>query len=599
MAVLAFDGITIRALVKELNPWLNSARIDKIYQPEKDEINIILRHPETGTAKILISANPKWCRLHLTAEKKENPPAPPGFCMLLRKHLEGGKILNIDQYNCDRIIIFTIQALNDFKEWQEKLLICEFMGRHSNILLVNPINNLIIDAMKKYDGEVSSHREVLPGKEYILPPDQGKLNPLKVDFLDFAQFMWNKAVDKTVASSLFSAITGISIFTAQELCRMVGIEPETPVEQCGEFELSKLYNGLKKLIADMDHGLFTPVVAYKNLIPVEYAPYPIQKAPDVTTVDSNSISEAMDRFYSEKLALVKAESIKSNLFRTVKMHQDKLYKKKFHQESDLANAYKNLKFKLWGELLTSYAYSINKGDTEVNVLDYYSGENITIKLDPRYTPMQNAQRYFKKYNKSNKAIKHLESLIAKNQEEIDYLDSLLVALNQADSLLEIREIMEEMKKGGYLKENFKTARKEQIQSTPREFVSEDGFKILVGRNNRQNDYLTFKQAARNDIWLHAQGIPGSHVIIRLPKPLESIDEIPISTLLDAASLAACYSKAQGAEKVPVDYTFRYNVRKPTGARPGKVVYDNYWTVYVNPHSERVQKLLTQLQSSVH
>jgi transposase len=278
---------------------------------------------------------------------------------------------------------------------------------------------------------------------------------------------------------------------------------------------------------------------------------------------------------------------------------DKLYKKKFHQESDLANAYKNLKFKLWGELLTSYAYSINKGDTEVNVLDYYSGENITIKLDPRYTPMQNAQRYFKKYNKSNKAIKHLESLIAKNQEEIDYLDSLLVALNQADSLLEIREIMEEMKKGGYLKENFKTARKEQIQSTPREFVSEDGFKILVGRNNRQNDYLTFKQAARNDIWLHAQGIPGSHVIIRLPKPLESIDEIPISTLLDAASLAACYSKAQGAEKVPVDYTFRYNVRKPTGARPGKVVYDNYWTVYVNPHSERVQKLLTQLQSSVH
>lgn len=588
---MPFDGITIRALSTELDSDLLDSRIDKIYQPEKDEIIISLRTLKIGSLRLLISANARWARMHINNEKKKNPTTPPAFCMLLRKYLEGGKIKEIKQIDFERIVHIRIEALDDFRDWRDKLLICEFMGRHSNIILVDPENNLIIDAIKKYGSELSSYREVLPGKVYISPPDQKKLNPLNSDFGDFAQLLWSQG-EKTLASAIFNVYSGISPFSAKEICKATGIDYETPAHECGEFELSKVYNYIKNLLKIIDRGSVEAVVCYDNKQAWDFAPYPLSISSSSTICHNYpSINAACDRFYQDKLKLIRLESMRSNLSRKLRAYLDKAYKKQFHQEGDRVKALENEKYRIWGEVLTAYAHQFNKGDTEVILDDFYSGEKIVLQLDPRYTPIQNAQRYFKIYNKSRKALLHLENLMAKNQEEIDYLESVMLSIHLAENPSEIQDITEELEKEGYSKGTSQKAKSGEKPFNPRKFISSDGMEILVGRNNRQNDILTLKEANKKDLWLHSKDIPGTHVIVRLAKNLNSIDELPDSTLEEAAALAAYFSKARDSEKVPVDYTFRANVRKPGGARPGMVIYDNYWTIIARPNSDSLDRLL--------
>ncbi|MEN6349187.1 MAG: NFACT RNA binding domain-containing protein [Syntrophomonas sp.] len=590
---MPFDGISIRALCRELNSDLLDARIDKIFQPEKDEIVLSIRQVKAGTVRLLISANARWARMQIDSHKKTNPVRPPSFCMLLRKYLEGGKIKAVKQVDFERIVHIEIEALDDFREWKNKLLICEFMGRHSNIILVNPENNIIIDAIKKYGSDLSSYREVLPGKEYISPPQQGKLNPLTASYEEFTQHMWSQAEGRTLSASLFQVFSGISPFSSRELCLASGFDPDTQVEQCGELELSGVFNHIKALLNNIDKGNIEPVVVYQHLQPVEFSPYEIYsiRGP-AKIIHYPSMNETCDRYYGDKLQQVRLDSMKVNLSRNIKVYLDKAYKKRFFQEGDLSKARENMKFKVWGELLTAYVHQFAKGDIEATVDDFYSGEKTTIKLDPRYTPIQNAQKYFKTYNKSRNALRHLEILMQKNQAEIDYLESVMVLINQAESPVELAEIVEELEKESYLKEHSKRSKNQPEKSHPRCFISSEGLEILVGRNNRQNDMLTLKQADRHDLWLHAHEIPGTHVIIKLPGKSGSIDEVPDATLEEAAGLAAYFSKAGQADKVPVDYTFRANVRKPGGAKPGMVIYDNYWTLMANPLSEEVKKLIT-------
>jgi len=586
---MPFDGMAIRAVCQELDRDLNNARIDKIHQPEKDEIVFLIRAPGSKPRRLLISANPRWARIHCCEQRKENPSNPPAFCMLLRKYLEGGKIRAIKQVDFERIVHIYIEALDEFREWKTKLLVCEFMGRHSNIILINPETQIILDAIKKYGSDLSSYREVLPGKNYISPPDQGKMNPLSCSFSDFVQLMWQQEVDSTLASALFKALSGISPFSAGEICQAAGINPDVPVEECGEFEFSSIFKQVQKTIAAIDYGQFETRLLYKNNQLWEFVISP----PSPPALGGKSIiypsaNSGIDTYYQQRLDKIRLDSSKTNITRTIKSVLDKAYRKRFMQEGDKSKALENEKYKTWGELLTSYAHQFQKGDTVAQLEDFYSGETVNINLDPRYTPIQNAQKYFKIYNKSRSALKHLENLMARNQQDIDYLESVLVAIKQAESMSELDEIIEELEKEDYLKEHGKR-KKQQQRSEPRTFISSDGLEIMVGRNNRQNDVLTLKQARGHDLWLHAKDIPGTHVIIKLPPSLTSINDVPDKSLEEAANLAAYFSKAQESSKVPVDYTFRANVRKPGGARPGMVIYDNYWTIMADPHEARISE----------
>ncbi|KUG03827.1 fibronectin/fibrinogen-binding protein [hydrocarbon metagenome] len=584
---MPFDGIAIKAVTEELNSSLLDARIDKIHQPEKDELLLTTRHPKFGTHRLLISANARWSRMHMTEARKTNPKVPPSFCMLLRKYLEGGKIKSIRQVDFERIVHIDIEALDEFREWKSKILVCEFMGRHSNIILINPENRIILDGIKRYGSDLSSFREVLPGKEYIDPPSQDKLNPLDIDYEALVQKIWEQDSNIILSSALFQSCTGISPFLAKEICMSVGLDPNIPVEECGEYELTAIFRRLKALLIDVGKGQTQPTVIYNENRPVEFCPYNPASG-TYKTFDSFNI--ACDTFYTSKLDYLRLESMKTNLSRNIKTILDKAYKKLFFQTGDLSNAEENEKYRIWGELITAYSYQFSKGDTLAVLNDFYTEEQVSIELDPRYTPMQNAQKYFKIYNKSRKAIKHLEGLMNRNREEIDYLESILVAIQQAESPDEIDEIIEELENENYVKGQIKR-RSRPNRSIPRRFISSDGMEILVGRNNRQNDILSIKMAERTDLWLHTKNIPGTHVIIKLPRQIKSIQDMPDATLEESALLAAHFSKAEQSEKVEVDYTFRSNVKKPGGARPGMVIYENYWTILVNPQEERIKKLL--------
>jgi len=338
-----------------------------------------------------------------------------------------------------------------------------------------------------------------------------------------------------------------------------------------------------------------PTVVYRRQDPLEFTPYePLDLEPGSTIHRFSSMNEACDSYFQAKLSRIRLESLQVNLRRIIQEHLNRAYKKRFLQEGDLNKAQENEKYKTWGELLTAYAHQFKKGDTNAVILDFYSGREIDLPLDPRYTPIQNAQRYFKIYNKSRGAQNHLQRLMADNQQLIDYLETVMVAVNQADSPSAVEEIVEELEKEKIVKTSVTRKQSKANPSQPRKFVSSDGLTILVGRNNRQNDRLTLKQANKGDLWLHTQQIPGTHVIISLPPNISTIDEVPETTLLEAAALAAHYSQAAKSAKVPVDYTFRQNVKKPGGAKPGMVIYENYWTVMVDPGTKQLDEWLNQV-----
>lgn len=587
---MPFDGLAVRAISRELDPRLKDSRIDKVYQPEKDELVFSIRQPRGGSNRLLISANAKWSRIHLTEERKANPTHPSSFCMLLRKYLEGGKIKEIRQIGMERIIQIRIEAMNDFREWQDKLLICEFMGRHSNIILINPESNMILDAIKRINSEMSSLREVLPGREYFPPPSQGKLEPMTVEYESFASALWKQDENLDVATALFNLYTGISPFSARHICALAGLVTGIAVGECGEYELNRVYQATRDLIHSIDQGSSEPCIQYRKMTPIEFSPYrPLSRPEGIVLKTYPTMNEAYDTFFTQRLIQLRLQSMQESLVRKINEHLQKAYRKKFLQEGDLSEAGQKELYKTWGELLTSYAHRFKKGDMVAMVPDFITGEEIALPLDVRYTPIQNAQRFFKIYNKAQGAKRHLVRMMRENQEGIDYLESVAVAVKQAESPAEIEEIIDELEKEKYLVAASARGKKKALRSAPRQFRSSDGFEIRVGRNNLQNDRLTLKESKRTDLWLHAQQIPGSHVIISLPAHITSIDQVPDRTLEEAAGLAARFSQASTSAKVPVDYTFRANVKKPGGARPGMVIYDNYWTLMAIPNEDLVEQ----------
>jgi predicted ribosome quality control (RQC) complex YloA/Tae2 family protein len=566
---MSFDGLFTRAMMMELQKILTGGRISKIHQPYKNELILIIRS-KGKNYKLLLSAHPVYARVQLTDEPHENPKEPPMFCMLLRKHLEGAVIEEIKQKGLDRILILELKGKNEIGDFTAKQLIVEIMGRHSNIVLVDPSTKKIIDSIKHITPAMNRYRTVLPGNEYVYPPAQNKMNPLEAtedDVLRLLDFNSGK-----LEKQLVQHFSGISPLFAKEVIHAAGIPNRATVPAA-----------FLRLLQPLKEGQFQPTL-WKGEEKEHFYWRDLQHLKGVKQ-PFHSLSTLLDHFYFGKAERDRVKQLGSDLERLVKNELEKNETKLKKLEKTLQEAENADKYQLLGELLTANLYAVQKGMTEIEVINYYDekGEKVTIPLDPQKSPSGNAQSYFSKYQKAKHAMVVVKEQIDKTKEEIQYFENLLQQLESA-SPKDLEEIREELAEEGYLRLKSKAKRK-QGKDKPiiDTYMASDGTIILVGKNNKQNDYVTTKLARRDDIWLHTKDIPGSHVVIRHTNPSKE-------TLLQAAHLAAYFSKAKHSSSVPVDYTKVRYVKKPNGSKPGFVIYENQQTIYITPDPDVVMKM---------
>ena len=583
---MSFDGIVTRNIVLELNNLLVGGRINKIYQHEKDEILLHI-YNKGKNYKLLISSSSNSPRIHITNYGMENPQSPPMFCMVLRKHLLGGIVLNIEQHEMDRIILIDVSSLDEFGEVSVKRLIIEIMGKHSNIILVHKESLKIIDAIKRVTPDISSVRQVLPGLEYTFVK-QDRLNPLTSTESDFFNLIEKDNKNKQVYKFFYTNYAGLSPLISKEICSIVGIDIDKPLGTLDEDEKKNLYESFTSIIKKVKDEKFKPQLI-KNEYGKDYIAFhslDINQFGNKNKIYMNSINEVVDIYYTENdkqnRVFQKGQSIK----KAVQVKLDRSLKKLAKQKEELIKSEDREKYKIYGDLISANLYRIDKGMDKVEVENFYD-ENmgkITIPLDKRYSPAENAQRYYKKYTKLKNTYKQLLEQIPETEKEIEYLENVLNNIDNCTEIIELEEIKEELIEGGYLKGKIKNKKNNRV-SKPHHYISSDGFHIFVGKNNRQNDYLTLKAANKTDLWLHVQKMPGSHVIIKTENK-----QVPDKTLEEAAMLAAYYSKGKNSNNVAVDYTERKNIRKPKNAKLGMVIYENYKTIFVSPSEEYIEKI---------
>lgn len=578
------DGITLNLITGELQKVLLPGRVDRIYQPKKQEIILMIRSSGQNQ-RLLLSAKADSASLHLTTQEKKNPLSPPQFCMVLRKYLEGSRLTAIKQVGLDRIIQLTFNRLAESGEFKDLLLIIEIMGKHSNIILVNPESNQIIDGIRRYSHVLSRYREVLPGRPYLSPPAQNKVHPLELNEDRFIELILNNPLDIPLAKVLFSVIEGLGPVLAREISVRAGLDPSLRLEYCGAHELQSLWQVLQDTIFPLLRGGNSePTIIFNEKVPIACASIMLAQYQDFRNVRSETVNEMLDLFYTAQLDLNKFQQIRNHLTHVIKGELDHRNKKLLNLEQDMAEANDALKLRMWGDTVFAHLHRIKPGAQEVTLLNIYEPEGppLKIKLSPTMTASQNAQNFFRKYNKARDSLNIIEKHKQKTAAEIRYLNSIKIGLEHADTLSELEEIQSELEEAGYLhpKEKKKQKKKVQKKEAPqvKQITSQDGFTIIIGKNNKQNDYLTMRLARNDDYWLHVKDSAGAHVVIKCPPG----QDVPPSTLEEAAGLAAYFSEARLSTKVPVDCTKRKNVSKPAGAQPGFVIYKNYETFYVAP-----------------
>lgn len=575
---MALDGITISNIVWELKEKALDGRIDKIYQPEKDEIILAIRGRGTNY-KLLLTANPSHPRLHFTGQSKTNPLQAPLFCMVLRKHIMGGRLVKVLQPDFERIAELHIEALNEMGDRTIKRLVIEIMGKHSNIILVDE-SGVILDAVKHISHEKSSVREVLPGKAYSTPPSQDKKNPLLLNKEEFLQLVEMKKNQKLQAL-LYQSYSGISPVMASEICCRAAADPGALVEKNTPDILEGIYHHFETAMGQVRDGRYQCFIYYEGNKPFEFSCLPYFMLETCKKISFDSVSELLEAFYKEKDSLYRMGQKTADLRKLVSLSLERCVKKKELHLRTLAEIRDRDTLKIYGELITAYIHSIQKGMTVFACQNFYdeAGQEIKIPLDANLTPSENAQRYFKKYNKEKRTYAALQEQMKQNEQEISYLESVLTSLSISLEENDVEEIRQELFEQGFVKKRSTGGKKQKKphQTTPLHYVSTDGFDMYVGKNNKQNDELTFRLASPQDLWLHTKDIPGSHVIVKL-----NSTPVPEATLMEAANLAAFYSKARLGSQVPVDYTLRKNVKKPNGAKPGFVIYEANQTLYIKP-----------------
>lgn len=583
---MALDGITIRALAFELEEKLVGGKIDKINQPEKDEVLLTIRN-NSQNFKLLISANSANPRFYLAEQyKKENPLQAPMFLMLLRKHLGNGRILRVYQEGLDRNIFLDVEAYDELRRLATKTLSIEIMGKHSNIILIDKESGQIIDAIKRVPFSMSSVRAILPNTAFTLPPAQDKHNPLEpVGKEDFIRIM--KSRSQPVFKAIYTNFQGISPISAKQLCYMAGLNDSDTTYELGEVQYEILQSQFDKVFDSIQRGQFAPCIVLDALQnPIDFSAIMLTVYDETGTVKPReSISRAAEEYYYGKDLHERILQKTQGLRKSLQIKLDRV-RSKMQKQVDEVNQAQNLdEYAKIGELLTAHIYLLSKGMTEVEVYDY-TADNAPrkIELNPNLTPSENIQEYYKKYTKAKSRIKELSEQLRQTKEELDYLENVVVSINNIDSLEAIDDIREEMAKEGYYSQSSLKKQKNKALSEPMAFAASDGTLIFVGKNNTQNDRLTFKISSPNDVWLHTKDIPGSHVIIKA-----TFDDVSNEALQEAAMLAAYYSKSRASSQVPVDYAPRKNVKKPHGAKPGMVVYDDYGTLYVTPDESKLPK----------
>ena len=583
---MALDGITLNALTNELSQCLVGARIDKIHQPERDEIIIGLR-AYRESYKLLLCANPSFPRVHLTELSKDNPQTPPLFCMLLRKHISGGKITAVYQKQMERIICFDIESYDELGDLSTKTLIAEIMGKHSNIILINN-SGKIIDSIFHVDITVSSVRQVLPGFIYEEPPGQGKI-PL-TERTDYDILSDTEVNEIPYHKQIMSKYMGISPLIARE----------TVYNALGETDAMPALGTVKSvsdqiisLRNDIINHRYSPciIVDKESGKPLDFAPFIIQQYENLCQWEKfDTMNEAVDSFYIKKAKNESMRQKSAALHKLVSNNIERCERKLQIQNETLSRSSDREKHKIKGDLITANLYRIKKGDEVVELENFYNnGEIIKITLKPDLTPSENAQRFYARYTKEKTAEEETLKQRKINLEEIEYLKSVLESIEQAETVAEINQIKEELSDEGYIRKRF-TGKKspKSPKFEPARFVSHDGFEIFAGKNNKQNDYVTLKLARSTDIWLHTKNIHGSHVIIKT----EGGKEVPDRTLTEAAIIAAYFSKGKNSQNVEVDYTEVKNVKKPSGAKPGMVIYVNNYTAVVTPDEKLIEELRT-------
>lgn len=582
---MAFDGITVSAIKAEIEDKILGGRIDKVYQPEKDEIILGIR--SMGQAyKLLLTSNASNPKFHFTQTNPSNPMTPPLFCMVMRKHLQSGKIIKIEQPDFDRILNIYVESLNELGDYSVKKLVLEIMGRHSNIILTDE-NNTILDCIKHIGHDTSSVREVLPGREYTLPPSQGKINTLELDNNNFNEVLENNPSFE-IQSVIYKNYTGISPIAASEICYRANVNGSTPVETLTDIQKEIVFNKFAGLVEDIKANRFYPEsITNEKGKTIDFSPIEMTQFNGLEIKKYTSISELIESFYANRDFAYRIGQKTQDLRKLITQNIERCIRKKDIQMQTLRSIKNRDELRLKGELLTANIYSIKKGITTVELPNYYSEnqELVAIELDSNKTPSENAQKYYKAYNKAKRTFEALKDQIKSNDEELAYLESVLTSVNNCTDEQDVKEIRRELREEGYVKKVKNQKDKSKKHSVPLHFISQDGFDIYVGKNNIQNDELTLKFARPRDIWMHTKNIPGSHVII-----VANGQTIPDTTLNEGAMLSAFYSKAKNSSKVPVDYTEKKNVKKPNGSKPGFVIYETNKTAYITTSEEEIKKI---------
>jgi predicted ribosome quality control (RQC) complex YloA/Tae2 family protein len=582
---MALDGIAISSIVKQLNETLINCRIDKIYQPEKDELIISIRGFKEKH-KMLMTSNASSARVHLTKTVKENPIKAPLFSMVLRKHIGNGKILNITQPNFERIVIFEIEALNELGDISTKKLIIEIMGKHSNIILLDS-NDIILDSIKRITFETSSVRQILPGKEYCYPPSQNKVNPLTLNYDIFKEKLISYS-DLDIKTMIYMSYNGISPTASHNICLYSKVATDIKCINLTELNKTDIFNTLSLLVKQIKEHKYTPYIIFDTeKLPKDISFVDILTPKNELKESFTNTSEMLEFFYKEKDLANRVRQKSQDISRLVLTNIDRCSKKDILYEKTLLKTQNKQQFKVKGELVTANIHNLSKGMSSFTTQNFYDPNllDITIKLDANLTPAENAQKYFKKYNKDKRTEIAIKEQICQNNIEKAYLDTILSSISNSLDERDIADIRNELSEAGFVKKRSYKKGEKPKPSKPLKFLSQNGFEIYVGKNNIQNDKLTLKFAENTDIWFHTKDIPGSHVILKTNgKQPEDAD------LLDAINLAAFFSKGKNSSKVTVDYALKKFVKKPSGAKPGMVIYTNNKTAYVTPDINKIEKL---------
>lgn len=577
---MAFDGITVAALVREFNDTLLDGRIYKIAQPETDELLFTIKNNKEQY-RLLLSASATLPLAYLTGQNKQGPMTAPNFCMLLRKHIQNGRFVKIWQPGLERVIHFEIEHLNELGDICRKTLTIELMGKHSNLIFCNG-ENQIIDSIKHVSGMISSVREVLPGRPYFIPETQEKSDPLTTEKEAFA-LLFEKGMP--LYKALYSSFTGFSPALSQELCFRAGLDADRAASSFSDREKQTLWEAFEKLRADLKAGNFAPCIVYEHGSPAEFSALPLTRYSEENTRHFTSISSVLETYYAEKNVITRIRQKSAELRKIVQTALERNVKKYDLQLKQMKDTEKRDKYRIYGELLNTYGYSAAPGARSLEAVNYYTNEPVTIPLDPTLSTSENAKKYFDKYNKLKRTYEALSELTIEVKSEIDHLESISSSLDIALQESDLVQIKEELIESGYMKRKggAKGARKEKVTSRPFHYLSSDGYDIYVGKNNFQNDELTFKFATGGDWWFHAKGIPGSHVIVK-----SRGEELPDRTFEEAGRLAAYYSKGRDQEKVEIDYVEKKHVKKPNGAKPGFVVYYTNYSLMIDSDISRIR-----------